>query len=59
MLQYTQNLFEYDMIRKQAKLILIRLLSVIQSLGEQLKLRQQVIATATIYFKRFYSRYYL
>ncbi|GJQ76961.1 CycC [Trypoxylus dichotomus] len=29
---------------------------VIQSLGEQLKLRQQVIATATVYFKRFYVR---
>jgi cyclin C len=24
-------------------------------LGEQLKLRQQVIATATVYFKRFYA----
>lgn len=29
---------------------------VIQTLGEQLKLRQQVIATATVYFKRFYAR---
>lgn len=29
---------------------------VIQILGEQLKLRQQVIATATVYFKRFYAR---
>lgn len=29
---------------------------VIQALGEQLKVRQQVIATATVYFKRFYSR---
>ena len=28
----------------------------IQTLGEQLKLRQQVIATATVYFKRFYSQ---
>lgn len=28
----------------------------IQSLGENLKLRQQVIATAIVYFKRFYSR---
>lgn len=32
------------------------LLLVIQMLGEQLKLRQQVIATATVYFKRFYAR---
>ncbi|XP_013107606.1 cyclin-C [Stomoxys calcitrans] len=30
--------------------------NVIQVLGEQLKLRQQVIATATVYFKRFYAR---
>jgi cyclin C len=30
--------------------------SVIQALGELLKLRQQVIATATVYFKRFYAR---
>lgn len=28
----------------------------IQVLGEHLKLRQQVIATATVYFKRFYAR---
>jgi len=28
----------------------------IQSLGEFLKMRQQVIATATVYFKRFYAR---
>lgn len=27
-----------------------------QVLGEQLKLRQQVIATAIVYFKRFYAR---
>ncbi|KAF4525631.1 hypothetical protein B566_EDAN001230 [Ephemera danica] len=31
----------------------------IQVLGEQLKLRQQVIATATVYFKRFYARHSL
>ncbi|XP_053601406.1 cyclin-C [Plodia interpunctella] len=30
--------------------------SMIQVLGEQLKVRQQVIATATVYFKRFYAR---
>jgi len=30
---------------------------VIQALGENLKVRQQVIATATVYFKRFYSRF--
>ncbi|XP_022238105.1 cyclin-C-like isoform X2 [Limulus polyphemus] len=28
----------------------------IQALGEQLKVKQQVIATATVYFKRFYVR---
>ena len=30
--------------------------SVIQALGEALKVRQQVIATGTVYFKRFYAR---
>jgi len=30
--------------------------NLIQALGEQLKVRQQVIATATIFFKRFYAR---
>jgi hypothetical protein len=39
-------------------LILLHLL-VIQSLGEALRLRQQVIASATIYFRRFYSKYSL
>ena len=29
---------------------------VLQALGEQLKVRQQVIATATVFFKRFYAR---
>lgn len=33
--------------------------NVIQALGEHLKLRQQVIATAIVYFKRFYARYSL
>lgn len=37
--------------------LLKQVLSVIQALGESLKVRQQVIATATVYFKRFYSRY--
>ncbi|RXM27863.1 Cyclin-C [Acipenser ruthenus] len=32
--------------------------NVIQALGEHLKLRQQVIATATVYFKRFYASIY-
>ena len=36
--------------------IIIFFASFIQTLGEQLKLRQQVIATATVYFKRFYSQ---
>lgn len=38
------------------KLIIIFFFLVIQILGEQLKLKQQVIATATVYFKRFYAR---
>ncbi|XP_055849407.1 cyclin-C [Episyrphus balteatus] len=36
--------------------IFIFFANIIQVLGEQLKLRQQVIATATVYFKRFYAR---
>uniref|UniRef100_A0A0K8TS88 Cyclin-C n=1 Tax=Tabanus bromius TaxID=304241 RepID=A0A0K8TS88_TABBR len=36
--------------------IFIFFANVIQVLGEHLKLRQQVIATATVYFKRFYAR---
>lgn len=35
---------------------MIFIFPVIQILGEQLKLKQQVIATATVYFKRFYAR---
>ena len=30
--------------------------NLIQALGEQLKVRQQVVATATVFFKRFYAR---
>lgn len=36
--------------------VMIFFANVIQALGENLKVRQQVIATATVYFKRFYSR---
>jgi len=36
--------------------IIIFFAGFIQTLGEQLKLRQQVIATATVFFKRFYSQ---
>ncbi|ESO08814.1 hypothetical protein HELRODRAFT_190619 [Helobdella robusta] len=36
--------------------IIIFFANVIQVMGENLKMRQQVIATATIYFKRFYAR---
>jgi len=36
--------------------IIIFFANFVQTLGEQLKLRQQVIATATVFFKRFYSQ---
>ncbi|KAL3846868.1 hypothetical protein ACJMK2_017822 [Sinanodonta woodiana] len=36
--------------------IMIFFANFIQALGEQLKVRQQVIATGTVYFKRFYAR---
>ncbi|XP_061180460.1 cyclin-C-like [Saccostrea echinata] len=67
--QYQQWLFDkQDLMRERQQdlkilnseedyhKILIFFANFIQSLGEQLKLRQQVIATATVYFKRFYAR---
>lgn len=38
------------------KKVHIFFINFIQALGEHLKLRQQVIATATLYYKRFYAR---
>ena len=35
---------------------LLFMLLVIQAIGESVKVRQQVIATATVYFKRYYAR---
>ena len=37
--------------------ILIFYSNIIQHIGEQYKVRQQVIATAIVYMKRFYARY--
>ena len=37
--------------------VLIFYSNIIQSIGEQYKVRQQVIATGIIYLKRFYARY--
>lgn len=39
--------------------LMIFITNFIQTLGEQLRLRQQVIASATIYLRRFYSKYSL
>lgn len=50
--QYDLQVLSEDEYQK----IFIFFANVIQVLGEQLKLRQQVIATATVYFKRFYAR---
>ncbi|XP_014661920.1 PREDICTED: cyclin-C-like [Priapulus caudatus] len=36
--------------------VMIFIAGLVQALGEQLKVRQQVIGTATMYMKRFYSR---
>ncbi len=36
--------------------VIVFFANLIQTLGEHLKLRQQVIATATVFFKRFYSQ---
>lgn len=37
--------------------IMIFFANVVQAIGEHLKVRQQVIATATVYFKRFYAKH--
>ena len=37
--------------------VMIFFANVIQAIGENLKMRQQVIATATVYFKRFYAKH--
>lgn len=52
------SIFQHYTVRHLLQIImhLTCFLSVIQILGEQLKLRQQVIATATVFFKRFYAR---
>ena len=50
---------QYDLqvlTEEEYQKVFIFFANVIQVLGEQLKLRQQVIATATVYFKRFYAR---
>ncbi|XP_071492710.1 cyclin-C-like [Diadema setosum] len=36
--------------------VMIFYAGIIQAIGEQMKVRQQVISTATIYFKRFYAK---
>lgn len=55
-LQSTHYLRLVCIIFTKRQLNIICFFLVIQILGEQLKLRQQVIATATVYFKRFYAR---
>lgn len=50
--QYDLTILAEDEYQK----VLIFFANFIQLLGEQLKLKQQVIATATVYFKRFYAR---
>jgi len=44
------------MTEEEYQKILIFFCNFMQHLGEELKLRQQVIATAIVYFKRFYAR---
>ncbi len=50
-------LYIKDMLTWSLNSLICQLVAVIQALGEHLKLRQQVIATATVYFKRFYARW--
>ena len=48
---------DYQYLKEEDyKKIHIFFINFIQALGEHLKLRQQVIATATLYYKRFYAR---
>lgn len=48
---------DYEILAEEEyQKILIFFANFIQTLGEHLKVRQQVVATATVYFKRFYSR---
>ena len=48
---------DYHYLREgDYKKVHIFFINFIQALGEHLKLRQQVIATATLYYKRFYAR---
>nr|XP_006817695.1 PREDICTED: cyclin-C-like [Saccoglossus kowalevskii] len=45
-----------NLTEEEYQKLMIFYANLIQAVGEQLKVRQQVIATATIYFKRFYSK---
>lgn len=48
---------DYQYLKEdEYKKIHIFFINFIQALGEHLKLRQQVIATASLYYKRFYAR---
>lgn len=48
---------DYEVLsQEEYQKIMIFFANFIQQLGETLKIRQQVIATATVFFKRFYSR---
>jgi len=46
-----------ELSNEEYQKIMIFFANVIQAIGEQVKVRQQVIATATVYFRRFYARY--
>ncbi|CAG5096770.1 Oidioi.mRNA.OKI2018_I69.XSR.g14771.t1.cds [Oikopleura dioica] len=50
------DLVNSDEADENYRKIIILFANVIQAIGEQLKSRQQVIATATVYFRRFYVR---
>ena len=54
-IDFTFNDFQFFMVN----FCLLFPSTVIQQLGESLKLRQQVVATATVFLKRFYARYSL
>lgn len=59
MLNRIKDLQAFNLKEDEYYKLMIFFANFIQALGESLRLRQQVIATATVYFRRFYSKYSL
>lgn len=59
MLHRIKDLQAFNLKEDEYYKLMIFFSNFIQALGESLRLRQQVIATATVYLRRFYSKYSL